>query len=56
MVKTLERLLLVLGEQLELSAAPLDRRYDSAHLRMKQAAGRPQDIDDIAALTDPAAG
>jgi len=25
-------------------------------IRMKQAAGRPQDIDDIAALTDPAAG
>lgn len=25
-------------------------------IRMKQAAGRPQDLDDIAALTDPAAG
>jgi predicted nucleotidyltransferase len=25
-------------------------------IRMKRAAGRPQDIDDIAALTDPAAG
>jgi hypothetical protein len=24
-------------------------------IRMKQAAGRPQDIDDIAALTDPSA-